>query len=273
MNARKMIYTLVVLTCAPLSALAQSPKISVKPVAVREYRFQLLVPQKRTYSIFGNALNIILRFKGDELAKATRYGKIQVTEAKDNNGKSIEFSKGSSYLKTRMSKIPRSTYNVAGEKSSPDEVEILLPLDVPPRSATSLTTVKGQMTFVISKTTDITIPASKLQDLIGKAIPDPTLKKYGLKATVSSYNSGKTGTRLQLKIEGEKRKSVLEVHFFDPAGKKVSFSSFIFPGFRSSSATVRSSKPIPEGSTIKITVETEVKEIVADFDLKDIPLK
>jgi hypothetical protein len=257
---------------APISANAQKSEISVTPVAVREYRNRLLVPLPKGRRSSSSTLNVVLRFKGDDITKATQYGKYRVTEGKDNNGDAITLSKTSAYYQNRLMKVSRTSYSVLGKKLPADELEISLPLSLPARSARSLTTLKGSMTFAISETTPVSISADKLQALVGKTIEDPLLTKHEIKVTVSRYSST-GGSRLGLKIEGKNFKGIIKVHFYDPQGKKLDFSVYVFTGFRSSTASVSTSKPLPKGATLKLSIETKRTETVVDFDLKDIPLR
>lgn len=255
----------------PAVAPAQSNDFKVIPAAVNESRYNVLIPTKRK-NYYGNSLTVTLRFEGEGVAKSTRYGAVKVTSAKDNNGADVKMSRSFGYASKNLRPMNRNTIGVAGEKLPISQIEIPMRFELPSRSATSLALIKGTATFAVGKTETVTIPVSQLQDLIGKNIENPLLSKLGLTVNVEKYTKTR-GQSARLKITGDKRDAVLSANFVDPAGKSKNVSSYVFRSFSYTSANANSSKPLPEGSTLQLVVETESKEVVVPFEVTDIELK
>lgn len=251
------------------AARAQTNEIKVTPVAVSESRFHLLIPteKKRYYS---NSLSVVLRFEGEGIVRATRYGKLTVQPTKTDTGAIVKPRRV--FGANRLQNLNRNSFSALGKKLPNNQFEIPIRFELPPRDAKSLSSLKGKVTFGIGKVEKVVIPVSKMKDLVGSNIDNPLLTKLGLTINVAKFSKGPRHSA-NFKITGKKRDAVLSADLIDPAGKKVNLSSFVFRSFNSTNASVSTSRPLPEGSTVQIALETSRTDTEIEFDFKDIPLK
>ncbi|MFQ5733741.1 MAG: hypothetical protein ACE5KM_17525 [Planctomycetaceae bacterium] len=255
----------ILLTLSSAGALRAQDGIKVTAVQVNDNRVKLLVEDPNRYKPT-SSLAIRLRFKGAEMAKATRIGKLKIDAATDDLKASLKRDR--SFVGSRLSRIYRSSSYVSKKNPTPkDQYDYTIYVKAPARAATKLAALKGQVTFSISDTASVSIPVAKLKGMVGKQIEDDVLKTAGLKVTLESFS----GKAARVKFTGEKRERFLELNFNDGQGKRLSYG-YAYSGFRTGSGSVSSFKALPEGTVLKLVIETKRKDVTVKFDLKDIPL-
>ena len=265
-------FALVVVAAIPKLTAAQEtslPGVTASAVYVSESRSRNLLTGKT--GLFANSLTITVRFKGKGIENVTRHGRLKISSAKEGSGKTLRFRRLFNSIQTRLQKIARFRTDITGKKAAGDELELRLRFYPPSRTATMISSLSGEVTLGIGMTTEVSVPVDKLTGLVGKTIDDPALTKLGVKVTVDRFSVKPRGS-LRLKIAGAKRDAVLDAHFLDGTGKRLDFSSYVFSGFRTGTASVSCTKALPPGAVLKIRVETERKDTVVNFSLKDIPL-
>lgn len=234
--------------------------IQVTAYQVSETRVKRLVNEPGYKPV--STLSVWLRFKGGELAKATRAGRLKVEAAIDDRKTDLKRGR---VVGSRLNRIHRPTYT--SRKVPRDQYDYSVFLKAAARGATRIPTLKGQLSFSISETAGVAIPVAKLKGMIGKEIEDDVLKKAGLKVTLEKF----TGTSVRVKFAGENRDRFLTLKFEDGQGKQLA-RGYAYNRSDDGRGTVSTLKDLPDGAVLKLVIETKRKDIDVKFDLKNIPL-
>jgi hypothetical protein len=245
--------------------------ISITAIQINESRHKRLVDDKRPAA--RNSLNIQLRLKGDAIKKLTRLGNWKVTAAKDDQGNDL-VNRSSFTSKTLYRTYRR--YSTVGRTSPPpqDEYETSSQsVNAPNRGAKALAVFQGTVDVSLSDYDSVSIPVAKLDELKGKEIADPLLKKAGLTVTLDRLTSMGNNTNLSIKFTGTKddQQKFLRLRFEDKDGKTITESN-ASPGFSRGYGSLYSFRKLPADAVLKFDIETRRKDVTLRFDLKDLPL-
>lgn len=249
--------------------------ITVRASRISENRNKRLLSSKTKF-IFKGSLSIYLQFKGESIKKLTRIGQWKITTAKDDQG--TDLRKRSTFGNRTLSRISRRFNRYAKVQPPQDEYESSYSLNLPARSAKSITSYTGEVRLSLSELDSVSIPVANLKAMQGKIIADPLLKKASLTVTLTRVSQSTSSTSVNVKFTGEKadREKFLRIRFEDKGGKTISESTSIYVGFSSGAGSgngsIYSFRKMPEGAFLKFDIETKRKDVTVRFDLKDIPL-
>jgi hypothetical protein len=262
-----------------LFALAPAARgaVSVQVVRVDEQRVKELGPDASQAAQTGQ-VTLTLRLGGAELAGATEYGRLRITEATDDTGASIKpeqaaFS-GDLFLPLG------SAFGVADAQAAPKPPEIQVSLAAPSRSATSVARVKGDVQVKAGGRAAV-VKVADIAPRVGKRVDDPALKAARLTVTIVDPRTARpedgvppdaaTGNTVTVKIVGD-NSVVKRIEVVGADGQSVS------PGRSSSGSgdtmvhTLILERPLEASMALKIDVLSGQKLVRVPLDLKSVPL-
>jgi hypothetical protein len=221
-------------------------------------------------------VTLTLRLAGAEVSGAREYGRLRITEATDDTGASIkpeQFSAGDEFMP-----LPGSAFGDAPDASRPPELQVALA--APPRTATRIARVKGELYVKAGGRTDV-VTVAAVSDRIGKPVVHPALKAARLTVAIVDPKTAKPedglppdaagGNTLTVKIVGD-NSAVKRIEVVGPHGQSVS------PGRSSSTSgnitihTLMLERTLDASMSLKIETLSGQKLVRVPLDLKDIPL-
>jgi len=222
-------------------------------------------------------VTLTLRLGGAEVAGASEYGRLRITEATDDTGLSIkpeQFAVGDEFTP-----LPGSTFDAGQDARRPAEIQVSLA--APSRSATRIARVKGEV-YVKAGGRKDAVTVARVAERIGKAVEHPALKAAKLTVTIVDPKTARPqdglpsdaasgGNTLTVKIVGD-GSAVKGIEVVGPEGQSVS------PGRSSSSSgnttvhTLILERTLDPSMALKIDVLSGQRFVRVPLDLKDIPL-
>ena len=271
---RRTIFTVL----ATVFALAPAVRaaVSVQVVRVEESRVKELDPGAGQAASPGQ-VTLTLRLGGAEVAGATEYGRVKITEAADDTGASIkaEFSFSEDVF------MPLHGAGFGGGRGATPPPEIHVSLAAPRRAATRIARVKGEV-YVKAGGRPGVVTVPRVAERAGQRVDDPVLKAAKLVVTIvdpkaatpegAAVPAGATGgDAVTVKIVGDES-VVKRIDVVGQDGQSVS------PGRSSSSSgntavhTLMLDRALDPSMSLKIEVLSGQKTVRVPLDLKDVPL-
>lgn len=223
-------------------------------------------------------LTVTLHVSGAVVRSAVSYGKVMLTECRDNLGDKLRIVSSSPpgfpapSGANAMIPIQRQP---AGFGPASTGFDVPLQLTEVPRKATRITVLNGSFLVVAGgKLNTISIKPMKL---LGKAVQSPVLDKAGLHiAVLKSMPAGMfdpgTGPSLLLKISG-KTQALRKVRILNAAGANL-FNGFIGSIMQNGAkfASYQIKRPLKAGDKVMLNVMVGQREIKVPFGFQNIKL-
>ena len=267
------------------SALAET---SVQLVSVRETRYKNLAPQKKSEGMFSfnsskmSMLVLTVELRGDAVIKATKDVFVSINSAVDDTGKELKDApKGLS--REWFVKIDREMLHFGMDESKvpKDNIKVDLRLDVPSRSATSITRVDGSLKLKLQTGEPVKVVLDGVRKKTGQTIQDPRLAKCGVQVKIISFKAGKEMFGILLKdpskaigVQVSGKVDAVELSLVAPVLEAYRISrgdSLFFPSSRKT-YFLESMDPLPEDAKLAITLSAGQEDVEVPFNFENVPL-
>lgn len=250
-----------------LSAGGDEP-VSVSLMSISEARFREIKADKK-HQFAEQNLKVTLFLQGPKVAKATHWGHVQLTGARDDTGKQLKIKSGFKKPDKSYIEINREQMWFFNDNPPKDGIKVELELDPSARSSTKLVAFEGEVKLKSSKKEEVVVDG--LESLVGKAIDHPVLASAGLAVSVIKYKPENRSEYIKLKVTGPKE-AIDGFSLIDGQGKKVSNSKMWSERGGSTVLSLGGNKPLADGAKLKIIAETGKSEVVVPFKLENVDL-
>ena len=265
--------------------------VGVSVLSVMETRFADL--QKKdskqssmfSFSSFGmeneNALRITIELQGEAITNATHFGKIKLSKATDDTGKTLSlhenFKVGMSELAEQFAKIDRNMMYFSMSEAPKDRIKVDLKFEKPSRKATKIKTMQGSVSVRTGTPQDVTIDSIKA--MAGKKLSDKALEQAGIQITVVDpkkaggfFSSGKDdGMSVALQVAGE-LDALLEMDLVDANGTDLNASTMWSTSGSTAEYTLIADEKLPATTKLKVQVSVGAKTIDVPFSINNLTL-
>ncbi len=257
-------------TASPLIAAENEKGMTVTVERVEEFRSKAIDGKADDGGLSSLMVHVLV--KGERIAGAVRFGELTF-KATDDKGNELKMRAGVTDGKN-LQEVDRS--GRSPEESLPsDTIRLELMMDAPPRAATQVAKLEGSVKLVVGTRAQVVVDAP--QDKVNKEIEDGALKAAGVKVMLMSFNprgGAGLGVYARFRVIG-KGWAIVEMAALDDQGKVRSIGGGGGSGVGvvpSITYEIFGEQPLPEGSKLRLTVLTDVKEITVPIEIKDVPL-
>jgi hypothetical protein len=283
---------LVTATSSFAAADAPAPANSTTVTLKRLMERRELAVEKTPFSGWESGVELSVHVDGPAAAGARKYGKLKVTEAKDDAGTDLtQKPKGVPTFESEQFREVREPNSFTGfgrqqeDKPKPTGFDLDIRLyTVPARQAKTLSVVRGEMVVLVGGEKKIVELKSILQHY-NKPIEDPALKAVGVTFTMLDPQKKAADLGVIVLGGGDKKKSVpvqiagnvdavASVKFVDKSGKELNQGSMSQNGQPADKRTItyELSQPVSDDVTLQIEVWPGQKTVKVPFELKDVKL-
>ncbi|MEM6883769.1 MAG: hypothetical protein AAF571_01965 [Verrucomicrobiota bacterium] len=226
----------------------------------------------RTTSESGSECLLTFTIAGDLLEGALDAGRWKIEEALDNQGLRLEIQPGYSQNFTPL---------IKHRGSNGTEATVKLGLSLPPRSTTSIRSLKGSLGINIYRKQVVII--NDLEKNLNKIIENPLFKAHGFTVQIidpqhayPGYTSAEEQQALYsravaLRIEGEIDK-VSSFKIIDSEGNELGSRPAGFGAGRSRIMARMADEALQDGTTIHLQIPIDPQETRIPFSFSEIPL-
>jgi hypothetical protein len=255
---------------------AASGAVSVQVVRVDEQRVRELAPDAGQAAPTGQ-VTLTLRLGGAELAGATEYGRVRITDATDDTGTSIKPEQVA--LSDDVFMPLGGSFGGGGARAAAGPPEIQVSLAAPARAATRIARVKGEVQVKAGGRAAV-VNVAGVPGRIGKRVEDPALKAARLTVTIIDPKAANAedlppeaagGNTLTVKIVGD-NSAVKRIEVVGPDGQPVSPGRSRVGSGDTTVHTLMLERPLDASMALKIDVLSGQKLVRVPLDLKDVPL-
>lgn len=279
-----LIAALTVLLLTPAQAPPARPvgKITLTPIRVTESRVKYLDGQEPGFGD-RDELNVLVRVEGEQVAHASSYGHLKLTEAVDDTGADLKPKEKKSFFSAREEGFESLRSGRLGMLQEEDEPGFRVELEMAPaaRKAAKIKVLRGEFQ-VLAGGKEVKVTASKLPGMIGKSIEDPQLKAAGVEIRVLDPKKargglfglgggGGDGKSLPLELKG-KIAAVQKIEILDEDGETATQGHMSSGSDEQQNRTYDLKRPLDDKMKLQIDLIIGQKTVKVPFDLKDIPL-
>jgi hypothetical protein len=283
---------LVLLVAALPSSAADAPAAGGTTVTLKRLmeRRELAV-EKTPFSGWESGVELTLHVDGPGVAGARKYGKLNVTEAKDDAGTDLtQKPKGGPEFESEQFREVREPESFGGfgdreKKPKPTGFDVDVRLStVPARQAKTLRVVHGEMVVLAGGEKKI-VAVKSIPQHYNKPIEDAALKAVGVTFTMLDPEKKAADLGVIILGGGDRKKSVpvqitgnvdaiASVKFVDKSGQDLGQGSMSQNGQPADKRTItyELSQPVSDDVTLQIEVWPGQKIVKVPFELKDVKL-
>ena len=253
-----------------VAALPADAKVQVKPMRVEETRVKnIQPPAANTFAGFPESLTVTVHLEGPELNGPATVAKVDVTQATDDTGKSLQHAERFPGL------TPPPAPPLPGEKKE-QGLSVTIPLETSARKASRIAVLKGSIQLHAGGQAK-TVVAGKVKALLGKSVTDPALtaakvnvKVIDPKASGAGF-APPNGDSLTVEVSGDTA-ALEKVEIDDASGQDVSNGGFSSESNGKKQIGVSMNAPLTDATTLKLHLIVGQKLLTVPLDLKDVPL-
>ena len=265
---------------AAVVALAAPPAaagVSVRVVRVEESRVKELVSEP-DQGTMPSQVSLTLRVEGPEVAGATEYGGLKITEATDDTGASLkpeQVAFGDDFM-------PLQGMFPGREEQPGRAAEIRVSLAAPQRHAATITRVKGEVKIRAGGEKKV-VTVARVKERVGKRVDDAALKAAKLTVTVVDPKAAGNGNgglapdaafgaeAVSVKIVGDPA-AVKQVDVVGPDGRSISQGRSSSGSGNTTVHTIMLDRAPGGSAALTIDLLVGQKDVRVPLDLKNIPL-
>ena len=240
--------------------------------------------EKTPFSGWENGIELLLHVEGPGVKGARKFGKLKITEAKDDAGTDLtKVNKDAPKFMTDHFEDVREPQQFgfgSDEKKNPKPTgfDVTARLQTPTaRTAKTLKILKGELQVLVGGEKKI-VEVKKLKETFGKPLADPALKELGVTFTIndpaakrSGFSFGDPKKSLPVVIAGNVD-AIAGVTILDAAGQKMNAGSSWSDEKNKRALTYDLEKDFSEDMTLQIEVWPGQRTLTVPFELKDVKL-
>ena len=263
-----MVRSLAVASSSLLLAAVSLAAVKVQPAEVLETRMVTLI--KKVYSSDSPRLEVKLNVDGPEVKRATKWGKVKLTEAVDDAGTDLKpKQEDSGFAFSRNDDLEEiSRFGMSDDEKKSSAFDATINLSLPARKATTIKSLKGEFE-VLAGGEEKVVTLTKLKSMQGKPLSDPTLKAAGINGKVTKAQGDDPALAIDYKGSTD---AIKEVEILDATGASVSSGRFSSGFGDTQNVNYMLSKPLDDTMTMKIQLVVGQKTLKVPFELKDVKL-
>ncbi len=256
----------------------------VRLVSVAEKRCNVFLKKSESESVarsnlvdftMGPMLILSIELQGEDVMQAIKFGKLRISTAKDDKGKSLKQIAAGLYNSVdSFVKIDRGImFGMMLMQSSDipkDRIRFDLNLELSSRDARKIELIEGSVKLKTGKTNDIIIDSVKLKE--GSTIKSKILQECGIAIKITpDPNKLKGAKSVSFEAQGN-LSSLLEIKLIDTTG----FNLDIIQGWQGSNErrayTLEADNVLGDDTILKLTTISNQQTITIPLEFKNVPL-
>lgn len=239
---------------------------AVEIVDLRRAKLKPAKPSENQHFSFDRpGLKLVVEVQGEDAARASHYGMLEIESATDNTGAKLKLNEdafGFHDSRTEFVEIDRSQMFFGEDDAPKDLIRVELPFESPARSAATIS-VRGKLDLKKVATVDVLVPTT-----VGE-LANEDAKKAGLKIKIVKPDDEKS---FSYEVSG-KLDALFNAAIVDADGKPVETNGgSSFGGGDTSHRVIYLEEPMPENAKLRLSIVTKAEIVPAKFDLKDVKL-
>jgi hypothetical protein len=260
---------------------AWADEVKVQPVSISESRqLKLKTEEKKdagfSFSTNEPELTLQIELVGPAAGAATHWGKLKIKTARVDHGDALELRPAGYHDPSEdFVQIDRNMMFFGQDTPSADQLLLDLKFNCPPRAATKLSLLEGQLALRVGKRKTVLVDGLRAKE--GQAVEDQILKAAGVslrltKPASEGFMAPDEPTKsITFKLAGV-LDAVLEVDVVDAGGKSIKAGHMSSGSDTEMSYVVQSEDTLPADAKLKLTVITDRRDVEVPFRLENIPL-
>ncbi len=271
---RRLLWTVVGIGVASMAAAAA---VKVELLEITETRTEKVKEEKPQSGGFmsvtmsgGSQEGLVLKLEltGEAAGKATKWGQLKVETARLGNGEKLSLQErgfmGNEPTKGFVAINREQMFFGRDEDQVADKLEIELPFEVTPRSATAIEQLRGEVVLRIEQPKEVKVSGLTTQ---AKSVEDPALEAAGAWLTVR-----RTGPR-EIEVKAARRgERVLDIAVVSADGEEIATSTFSSSWNDAKEWTIGTKAAINAQTQVVIKVAGEFEDVPVRFELQDVLL-
>lgn len=260
-----------------MASVAAADAVKVELLEITETRTEKVKEEKPQSGGFMNfamsggsqeGLELKLELTGEAAGKATKWGQLKLATATLDNGETLALQErgfmGQEPTKGFVAIDRDQMYFGRDEEEVAEKLEIELPLEVTPRSATAIKQLRGALVLRIEQPKEVKVSGLTTQ---AKRVEDPALEAAGVPITVERAGPRQVAVKA---ARGSAR--VLDIAVVDGDGEDITSSTMWSSMNAAKEWTLSTNAAINAQTQVVITVAGEFEDVPVRFELRDVQL-
>lgn len=252
---------------AALTTPAALAEVEVEPIQLSENRSVQLKELDFTEQVGsdGSLMTLTLLLSGPEVAEATHYGQVDVTEVRDDTGASLAPPRRTFPAQAGFQELDREHMWFLADNPPEDKIKVDIRLEGTDRGARRLASIKGSLQLRTTATESFTV-----EPVAGQSVEHALLERAGATLEIRQIND--QNGRVQLAAT-DPDGLLGDPEIVNADGEDITMGTASF-GFndRKTIQLDPQDQTLPEGAKIRVHVITGREDLQVPFEFEDLPL-